>query len=160
MRNLKRMLITGIMVLTLGACQAVHSEMKLMNSQKNYQHIHSTYSFDETVSRLKNAIESKGMTIFTVIDHQQAAKNNGLQMQAAKVIVFGAPKVGTPLMLKDPMFALQLPLRVLVTEIDGKTEVAFMNTRDLIAGSAIELSDVENTLANAEKLIRQTVEEK
>ncbi|HFA9279593.1 TPA: DUF302 domain-containing protein, partial [Neisseria gonorrhoeae] len=79
----------------------------------------SKYSFDETVSRLETAIKSKGMDIFAVIDHQEAARRNGLTMQPAKVIVFGTPKAGTPLMVKDPAFALQLPLRVLVTETDG-----------------------------------------
>lgn len=160
-RNLKKILTMGILVFTLSACQTgIYSGAKFMSLQKKYQQIDSAYSFDDTVLRLKNAIESKGMTIFAIIDHQQAAHNNGLQMQAAKVIIFGSPKAGTPLMMKDPMFALQLPLRVLVTEIDGKTTVAFMNTRDLIAGSAIEFSDVENTLANSEKLIKHTVEEK
>lgn len=120
----------------------------------------SKYSFDETVSRLETAIKkSKGMNIFAVIDHQEAARRNGLTMQPAKVIVFGTPKAGTPLMVKDPAFALQLPLRVLVTETDGKVRAAYTDTRALIAGSRIGFDEVANTLANAEKLIRKTVGE-
>ena len=60
---------------------------------------------------------------------------------------------------KDPAFALQLPLRVLVTEADGAVQVVFNDTRALVSGSKIEFAEVENTLANAEKLIRKTVTE-
>lgn len=136
---------------------AHHSEHKqAMNTTHT---LVSKYSFDETVNRLEQAIKSKGMKIFTVIDHQAAAQQNGLQMQPAKVIVFGTPKAGTPLMVKDPEFALQLPLRVLVTETDGAVKVVYNDTRALIEGSKIHYQDVENTLANAEKLIAKTVTE-
>ena len=119
----------------------------------------SKYSFDDTVRRLETAVKEKGMTVFAVIDHQAAAHQSGLDMQPAKVIVFGTPKAGTPLMQKDPAFALQLPLRVLVTEADGAVQVVFNDTRALVSGSKIEFAEVENTLANAEKLIRKTVTE-
>ena len=99
------------------------------------------------------------MKVFTLIDHQAAAQEAGLQMQPATVLIFGAPKAGTPLMRKDPAFALQLPMRVLVTEVDGKVQVVYNDTRALIGGSKIEYADVANTLANAEKLIRATVSE-
>ena len=99
------------------------------------------------------------MTVFAVIDHQAAARQSGLNMQPAKVIIFGTPKAGTPLMVKDPAFALQLPLRVLVTENGGQVQVVFNDTRALISGSNIGYAEVENTLAGAEKLIRQTVSE-
>lgn len=121
------------------------------------QRIESRYDVDDTVSRLQRAIQAKGMTLFAVIDHQAAARASGLSMQPAKVVIFGAPKLGTPLMRKDPEFALRLPLRVLVTEIDGKTRVVFNETRALIAGSRIEYGEVENTLAKAEALIRAAV---
>ena len=117
----------------------------------------SKYPFAETVTRLQNAIQAKGMTVFAVIDHHAAARQNGLEMQPATVIVFGTPKAGTPLMVKDPAFALQLPLRVLVTQTPEGVQAVFTDTRALIDGSRIEYSEVENTLANAEKLIRATV---
>ena len=84
---------------------------------------------------------------------------DGLTMQPAKVIVCGTPKAGTPLMVKDPAFALQLPLRVLVTETDGKVRAVYTDTHALIAGSRIGFDEVANTLANAEKLIQKTVGE-
>lgn len=60
-------------------------------------------------------------------------------------------------MKKDPSFALQLPLKVLITEVDNQVKVSFNDTRALIQGSGIEYSDVENSLAGAEKLITNTV---
>ena len=121
--------------------------------------VESRYSFAQTVQRLHTAVTERGMTVFVVIDHQAAAQKDGLSMQPATVIVFGTPKAGTPLMIKDPEFALQLPLKVLVTEQDGQVKVVFNDTRALIQGSKINFSDVENSLANAEKLIAKTVTE-
>lgn len=128
-----------------------HGEAKMQHT------VESKYDFAETVKRLNNAVQSKGMTVFATIDHQAAAKQAGLTMQPATVIVFGTPKAGTPLMMKDPNLALQLPLRVLVTEVDGKVQVVYNDTRAIIHGSKIEYSEVANTLANAEKLIAATV---
>lgn len=121
--------------------------------------ITSRYSFDDTVARLQASFLAKGMSIFGIINHQAAAQESGLSMQPATVIVFGTPQAGTPLMVKDPEFALQLPLKVLVTEQDGQVKVVFNDTRALIQGSKIDFSDVENSLANAEKLIAKTVTE-
>ena len=126
---------------------------------KQTHSVDSRYTFDETVNRLQDAVKEKGMNVFAVIDHQAVAKESGLDMQPAKVIVFGTPKAGTPLMVKDPEFALQLPLRVLVTQAEGRVKVVFNDTRALIAGSKIDYAEVENTLANAEKLIRKVVTE-
>ena len=97
--------------------------------------------------------------MLAVIDRPAPTRQNGKAMQPAKVIVFGTPKAGTPLMQKDPAFALQLPLRVLVTDADGAVHVVFNDTRALVSGSKIEFAEVENTLANAEKLIRKPVTE-
>ena len=78
-------------------------------------------------------------------------------MQPATVIVFGTPKAGTPLMVKDPDFALRLPLKVLVTETGGRVRAVFYDTRDLIADSGISAADVGNSLALAGVLIEKTV---
>ena len=121
--------------------------------------ITSRDSFDDTVARLQASFLAKGMSIFGIINHQAAAQESGLSMQPATVIDFGTPQAGTPLMVKDPEFALQLPLKVLVTEQDGQVKVVFNDTRALIQGSKINFSDVENSLANAEKLIAKTVTE-
>lgn len=119
--------------------------------------IDSRYSFTETVNVLETAIQEKGMTLFARIDHQAAAKEAGLDMQPATVLIYGLPKAGTPLMKKDPTLALQLPLKVLITETDGKVQVLLNSAEQVVARSNTPYSDVENTLANAEKLIRTTI---
>ncbi|MDO4223381.1 MAG: DUF302 domain-containing protein [Acinetobacter sp.] len=116
--------------------------------------VESPYTFAQTKSKITTALKEKGMTIFAEIDHQAAAKKDGLTMQPATVIVFGTPKAGTPLMVKDPDFALQLPLKVLVTEVNGKVRVVMNRTDSLIAGSQIQATDVANSLAKAEGLIQ------
>lgn len=149
----------------LGACTSlpdnspktpvVHAENKMMKQQT----IKSKYSFEQTVERLTAAIQSKGMTVFATIDHQQAAKEAGLDMQPATVIVFGNPKAGTPLMIQEPTFALQLPLKVLVTQVDDEVLVSFNDTKAMIGQTNINYTQVENTLVGAEKLIIKTVSE-
>lgn len=121
--------------------------------------VDSRYSFQETITRLENAVQARGMKVFARIDHQAAAQESGLQMQPATVLVFGTPKAGTPLMVRDPAFALQLPLRVLVTEVGGKVQVVFNDTHALIEGSQIAYADVAHSLAKAEGLIRKVVSE-
>lgn len=119
----------------------------------------SRYGFDETVLRLKNAFLSKSMTVFAVIDHQKAAQEAGLDMQPATVLVFGTPKAGTPLMQKDPSFALKLPLKVLVTQTNGQVQVHMTDTQALVAESQIAFDEVKSTLGAAQKLVQKTVSE-
>lgn len=134
-------------------------EKNMHNTSMRSHTVQSRYSFQDTLSRLQTAVQAKGMKVFALVDHQAAAKEIGLQMQPATVLIFGTPKAGTPLMVKDPAFALQLPLRVLVTEVNGQVQVVFNDTHALIDGSQIVYADVANNLANAETLIRKTVSE-
>ncbi|HDL4096907.1 TPA: DUF302 domain-containing protein [Mannheimia haemolytica] len=118
----------------------------------------SKFDFQTTVITLTNTLKEKGMTIFAEIDHQAAAKQAGLEMQPATVLVYGTPKAGTPLMVKDPMLALQLPLKVLITEPNkGKVEVMLNRADQVVAHANTDYADVENNLAKAEKLIKATV---
>ena len=118
----------------------------------------SKFGFQQTVETLENTLKSKGMTIFAKIDHQAAAKDAGLEMQPATVLIYGTPKAGTPLMVKDPSLALQLPLKVLVTEPKaGEVEVMLNRAEQVVAHSNTPYQAVENNLAKAEKLIEATV---
>ena len=82
----------------------------------------SKHSVEETLERLKRTLEAKGVTIFALIDHSGEAEKVGLQMRATKLVIFGSPKAGTPLMLAAPSIALDLPLKILVWE-DGEGKV-------------------------------------
>jgi len=74
----------------------------------------SPWSVEETVSRLTALLESKGVKVFAVIDHSGEAAKAGLDLRDTKVVVFGSPAAGTPVMQAEPLAALDLPLKVLV----------------------------------------------
>jgi uncharacterized protein (DUF302 family) len=74
----------------------------------------SHHSVDETVNNLKAILEAKGVTLFAVIDHSGEAAKVGLTMPPTKLLIFGSPKAGTPLMLAAPSIAIDLPLKILV----------------------------------------------
>jgi len=81
--------------------------------------VESPYSVELTISRLETLIRSKGLTLFAHIDHGAGAREAGLQMQPAHVLIFGNARSGTPLMLVRPLLALDLPLKILVWEAPG-----------------------------------------
>lgn len=116
----------------------------------------SAYSFDETVSRLERGIKEKGMTIFTVIDHAQAAKQAGLTMPPTKVIIFGNPKAGTPLMVKHPTLALDLPLRVLVNQDKDGVNVMMHSYQTSFNNLQLPAEDGK-ALGTAETLVQKLV---
>ena len=81
--------------------------------------IESRHSVDETVHKLKQILDAKGVKLFALIDHSGAAAEAGIQMPPAKVLIFGNPKAGTPLMIASPTIAIDLPLKLLVWEDSG-----------------------------------------
>lgn len=152
----------AFLALALTACvssQPMPATKVTQNTQDDKIIIHqSTHDFDTTKQKVLDALKSKNMVIFAQIDHQAAAKQVGLSMQPATVIVFGTPKVGTPLMVKDPNFALQLPLKVLITQNNGKTQVVMNRTQNVVSGSQIAFEDVKDSLAKAEGLIFNAIQ--
>lgn len=76
----------------------------------------SSYPVDETVERLKQLLDAKGVKLFALIDHSGEAQKAGLQMPPTKLLIFGNPVAGTPLMLAAPGIAIDLPLKILVWE--------------------------------------------
>jgi uncharacterized protein (DUF302 family) len=84
--------------------------------------IPSNHSVDETVDRLKDILQSKQVTLFALIDHSGEAAKVGLKMPPTKLLIFGNPRGGTPLMLAAPSTAIDLPLKILVAE-DGQGKV-------------------------------------
>src|SRR5579872_2778415 len=76
----------------------------------------SKHSVEQTVARLKDILHSKGITLFALIDHSGEAEKVGMKMLPTKLLIFGSPKGGTPLMLAAPSVAIDLPLKILVWE--------------------------------------------
>lgn len=86
----------------------------------------SNHSVEQTVERLKNILQSKGITMFALIDHSGEAEKVGMSMLPTKLLIFGSPKAGTPLMLAAPSIAIDLPLKILVWEdSQGKVWVSY-----------------------------------
>ena len=76
----------------------------------------SNHSVDETVEKLKAILQAKGVTLFALVDHSGEAEKVGMKMRPAKLLIFGNPKGGTPIMLAAPSAAIDLPLKILVWE--------------------------------------------
>ncbi|MGA2739196.1 MAG: DUF302 domain-containing protein [Bryobacteraceae bacterium] len=81
--------------------------------------IPSRHSVDATLDKLKSILETKGVKIFALVDHSGEAEKAGMQMRNTKLLIFGNPKGGTPLMLAAPTAALDLPLKILIWEDAG-----------------------------------------
>lgn len=86
----------------------------------------SNHSVERTVDKLKTLLHSRGITLFALIDHSGEAEKVGLKMRPTKLLIFGSPKAGTPLMLAAPRIAIDLPLKILVWEDpDGKAWISY-----------------------------------
>lgn len=91
----------------------------------------SPYSVAETIDRLAAALRRRDIRVFARIDHAGAARDVGLDLAAEEVLVFGNPRVGTPLMQADPAIGLELPLRVVAWSQDGETRVGYRSPEQL-----------------------------
>jgi uncharacterized protein (DUF302 family) len=120
--------------------------------------IASPYSVDETLKRLLLAFHDKGLQPFGLIDHSGEAEKAGLHMQNTKVLIFGSPQTGTPLMLAAPSLAIDLPLKVLIAEdTAGKVSVTY-NSPEYLQQRHEFPPDLVKNLAGAGALIAQAIE--
>jgi uncharacterized protein (DUF302 family) len=85
----------------------------------------------EAVARLSELIVEKGMKVFAVIDHSGEAQATGLELRDTKVVIFGSPVGGTPVMEAAPLVALDLPLKVLIYDEEGSTRVCYAPPAEL-----------------------------
>lgn len=86
----------------------------------------SHHSGGETDRRLRALLAARGITVFSVVDHSGEAEKVGMKMPFTKVVIFGNPKAGTPLMLAAPSVAIDLPLKILIREdADGKAWISY-----------------------------------
>ena len=86
----------------------------------------SSHSVEQTVEKLKGTLQAKGVTLFVLVDHSGEAEKVGMKMRPTKLLIFGSPKAGTPLMLAAPSVAIDLPLKILVWEdAQGKVWISY-----------------------------------
>jgi len=118
----------------------------------------SCYSVDETVQRLESVLGQKGLQIFAVIDHSGEAARVGLAMPPTKVVIFGSPKGGTPLMVAARSLAIDLPLKALVAQDEnGKVWVSF-NSPEYLQQRHDVPPDLIKNIAGAGALVGMAVE--
>jgi len=115
--------------------------------------IRSNHSVDETVDKLKAILHAKGVTLFALVDHSGEAEKVGMKMRPTKLLIFGNPKAGTPLMLAAPSIAIDLPLKLLVWE-DAESRVwvsynspAYLQQRHNLPADLLQNIAVVETLA-------------
>lgn len=93
----------------------------------------------DTVARLSAILAAKGIKLFATIDHSGEARAAGLELRETKVLIFGSPAAGTPVMQAAPLAALDLPLKVLVWADGDQTKLSY--TPPAILARRYELSD-------------------
>jgi uncharacterized protein (DUF302 family) len=99
----------------------------------------SPLSVADTVSRVEAVVSAKGIKVFAVIDHSGEAENVGLELRETKLVIFGSPKTGTPVMVAAPLAALDLPLKLLVWADGEQTKISYTSPSALAA--RYDLSD-------------------
>jgi len=114
----------------------------------------SNHSVDQTVEKLKGILQAKGVALFALVDHSGEAEKVGMKMPPTKLLIFGSPKAGTPLMLAAPSIAIDLPLKILVWEdAQGKVWVsynspAYLQERHSLPPELLQNIAVVETLAS------------
>jgi uncharacterized protein (DUF302 family) len=115
--------------------------------------VQSAFSVQETADRLENILQEKGMTIFYRIKHSEAAAGVGIELRDTELIVFGNPKVGSPLMKCQQSVAIDLPQKALIWE-DEEAKVwisyndpEYLQKRHNISGCEEVISKIEKALA-------------
>jgi uncharacterized protein (DUF302 family) len=120
----------------------------MSNAGNGVSIIESSHSFDETMERLQSFLKEKSVMIFALIDFSGDAARAGLTLRPEKMLIFGNPKAGTPLMAESPACGLDLPLKALVWEdAGGKTRIAFNDPAYIVNRHALPAKFAANLAA-------------
>ncbi|WP_417880663.1 DUF302 domain-containing protein [Vibrio sp.] len=131
------------------------------NTDNGLVQVQSQHSVQETSDKLVKALNSKGMTVFAQVDHAAGAKKVDIELRPTQVIIFGNPKVGSPLMVCQQSVAIDLPQKALISEDEsGKVwltynDPKYLASRHQIQGCDEVLNTVSNALANFAKAATQ-----
>jgi uncharacterized protein (DUF302 family) len=129
-----------------------------MANEKGLVRVPSRYPVEETVQRLQTTFASKGLQVFALIDHSGEAAKVGLKMRPTKLLIFGSPKGGTPLMVAAPSLAIDLPMKALVAEDEnGKVWLTYNDPEYLKERHGVP-EDLIRNLAGAGPLMEKAVE--
>jgi len=144
------MIFKKLLILSLLICSVSFADNGLITLKSNH-------SVKDTVKQLKQALNAKGMTIFDTINHKKGAKSVGKKLRPTTVVIFGNPKIGTPLMHCSQTMAIDLPQKALIWK-DANGDVwysyndpQYLAQRHNIKGCEKVLNKVTNALANFAK---------
>lgn len=127
------------------------------DSENGITRIRSPYSVDATTERIQTFLEGRGLTIFGIVDHSGEAGRVGLQMRPTRVVLFGSPQAGTPVMVASPSIAIDLPLKALVAEdASGSVWISF-NSPEYLQRRHNVPDDLIANLAGAGALLQVSV---
>ena len=123
--------------------------------------IKSMHSITATVDKLESALKNKGMTVFKRVSHSDGAAKVGLELRPTQLLIFGNPKVGTPLMQCQQLAALDLPQKALVYEDEhgqvwfAYSDPEYIADRHNITGCDDVVSKISNALLNFSRAATQ-----
>jgi uncharacterized protein (DUF302 family) len=118
----------------------------------------SPHTVDETVKRLEAILGQRGVQVFALIDHSGEAEKVGMKMRPTKLVIFGNPKGGTPLMVAAPTLAIDLPLKALVWEDEGGKVWVTYNSPEYLQQRHGVPEDLIKNIAVAGALVAKAVE--
>ena len=101
------------------------SDLPVMDSGKTVVTKTANGSVNDTVAKLSKLVEAHGLKLFAIVDHSGEARRAGLELRETKVVIFGSPAAGTPVMQAMPLVALDLPLKLLIWDDGGRTKVSY-----------------------------------
>jgi uncharacterized protein (DUF302 family) len=125
-----------------------------VESGRGIETVESSRGFDETVAHFEKLLPARGMMLFAKIDFTSDAKKAGLEMPRMLLMIFGNPKGGTPVMVAAPSSALDLPLKVLISQdADGKAWLSY-NTPEYLAARHDIPAELVKNIAGIRALVR------
>jgi uncharacterized protein (DUF302 family) len=118
----------------------------------------SPRSVEETMERLKSVLKERGLQLFALIDHSGEAEKVGLKMRPTKLLIFGSPKGGTPVMAAAPTIAIDLPLKALISEDEGGKVWVTYNTPEYLQQRHNVPGDLVKNISGVGALVAKAVE--
>jgi uncharacterized protein (DUF302 family) len=118
----------------------------------------SPYTVKETLRRLESVLAERGVRLFALIDHSGEAEKIGMKMRPTKLVIFGSPKGGTPVMVAAPTLAIDLPLKALIWEDEGGKVWVSYNSPEYLQQRHGVPEDLIKNIAVAGALVAKAVE--
>ena len=129
-----------------------------IDEENGISQLKSPYPVDETTDRIQATLQGKGLSIICVVDHSAEARRVGLEMRPTKLVIFGSPKAGTPVMVASPSTAIDLPLKALAYEDAVGTVWVKFNSPEYLQRRHHIPDDLVGNISGAGALLQAAVE--